>query len=81
MICLNQELSILRMLLTRKAFIHLFAILILAYAPGASAYIGPGLGAGAVVAVLGTVLGLLMLVVGVIWYPIKRLIRRLRSKK
>ena len=49
--------------------------------PGTLAYIGPGLGAGAVVAVLGTLAGLLMLLVGVIWYPMKRLIRRFKSKK
>jgi hypothetical protein len=44
------------------------------------AYIGPGLGTGAVAAVLGVVFGLLMLIVGVVWYPVKRLIRRFRSK-
>jgi len=46
----------------------------------ALAYIGPGLGAGAVAAVIGTCVGLLMLIVGVIWYPIKKLIKRLRRK-
>jgi hypothetical protein len=60
---------------------YLAVISLLTYPPLASAYIGPGLGSGAVVAVLGTVLGFLMLVVGVIWYPIKKLIRRLRAKK
>lgn len=58
-----------------------FAVWGLIYTPLAMAYIGPGLGSGAMAAVLGTLLGLLMLVVGVVWYPIKRLIRRLRSKK
>ena len=47
----------------------------------ASAYIGPGLGTGAVVAVLGTFFGLLMLIVGVIWYPIKKLIRHFWPKR
>ncbi len=45
------------------------------------AYVGPGLGASAVAAALGVLLGLLMLVVGVVWYPIKQLIRWVRSKK
>lgn len=63
------------------ASLLVFVVMAVAYAPQAMAYIGPGLGMGAVVAVLGTVFGLLMLVVGVIWYPVKRLIRRLRSKK
>jgi hypothetical protein len=45
------------------------------------AYVGPGMGAGAVAAVLGVLAGLLMLVVGVVWYPLKKLVRRLRDKK
>jgi len=47
----------------------------------AFAYIGPGLGAGAVGAVLAILAGVLMLVVGVLWYPLKRLIKFLRRKK
>lgn len=50
-------------------------------APAASAYVGPGLGAGAMAAVLGVLFGVLMLVVGVVWYPLKRLLRRLRAKR
>lgn len=60
---------------------YLFGAAFLLYPPFALAYIGPGLGSGAIVAVLGTLAGLLMLVIGVIWYPIKRLIRRFKSKK
>ncbi len=59
----------------------LLALLCLAYSPLALAYIGPGLGTGALAAVLGTFLGLLMLIVGVVWYPIKRLIKHFRTKK
>jgi hypothetical protein len=47
----------------------------------AFAYIGPGLGAGAVGAVLAILASVLMLVVGVLWYPLKRLIKFLRRKK
>ena len=47
----------------------------------ASAYIGPGLGVGALASVLGILAGLLMLVIGVAWYPLKRLYRYLKSKK
>jgi hypothetical protein len=57
------------------------ALLALACPLQASAYVGPGLGAGMVAAVLGVVAGLLMLVVGVVWYPIKRLVKRFRAKK
>ncbi len=57
------------------------AVFLMALSPPASAYVGPGLGAGAVAAVLGAVGGLLMLVVGVVWYPLKKVIRRLRARK
>lgn len=47
----------------------------------ALAYIGPGLGAGAVAAVLAILAGLLMLLVGVLWYPLKRLVKFFRRQK
>lgn len=67
--------------MNKKIFSFWFAALALTYPPLAAAYIGPGLGTGAIAAVLGAVLGLLMLVVGVVWYPLKRLIRRFWPKK
>ena len=39
----------------------------------ALAYVGPGLGMGAVAAFFGAVLAVLLAIVGVVWYPIKRL--------
>jgi len=45
------------------------------------AYVGPGMGAGAVAAVLGVLAGLLMLMVGVLWYPLKKLARWLLRRK
>lgn len=50
------------------------------YSSTALAYIGPGLGSGAVAAVLGILVGLVMLVVGVVWYPLKHLIRKFKRK-
>jgi hypothetical protein len=47
----------------------------------AQAYIGPGMGLGAVTAVLGVLAALLLAVVGLIWYPLKRMIKRKRSPK
>ncbi|HKO87180.1 MAG TPA: hypothetical protein VJU83_01535 [Burkholderiales bacterium] len=57
----------------------LFLALCLQASP-AMAYIGPGLGTGAIAAVLGILAGVLMLIVGVFWYPIKRLVKKMRSK-
>jgi hypothetical protein len=62
----------------------IFPILILVFcifSTPAYAYIGPGLGAGALATILGVLLGIVMLIAGIIWYPIKRLIRSLKSKK
>ena len=47
----------------------------------AYAYVGPGMGAGAVAVVLGIAGGILMLLVGVIYYPLKKLIKKLRKSK
>jgi hypothetical protein len=58
-----------------------FILLSLIFNPTvASAYVGPGLGTGVVAAVLGVAVGIVMLVVGVVWYPIKRLFRRMWFK-
>ena len=56
-------------------------ICFLLYSPLALAYIGPGLGAGMVATVLGLLVGLMMLLVGIVWYPLKRLFRRLKLRK
>ena len=56
-------------------------LVLLGFSLEALAYVGPGLGAGALAAVLGIVAGILMLVVGVVWYPLKRLYRRYRERR
>ena len=52
--------------------------LLLAPTP-AFAYIGPGLGAGAVATVLAVLGSILLGIFSVIYYPIKRLMRKRRS--
>jgi len=41
----------------------------------ALAYIGPGAGLGAVAVTLAVVIGALLLLIGLVWYPLKRLIK------
>jgi hypothetical protein len=41
----------------------------------AQAYIGPGVGAGVVATVLGVVSSIFLLLIGIIYYPIKRMLR------
>lgn len=47
----------------------------------AYAYIGPGLATGTIGAVLGVLGGLLLAIFTVIYYPIKRFVRKLKNKK
>jgi hypothetical protein len=45
------------------------------------AYMGPGLGVGALGAALGVVASLLLVLISVVWYPLKRLARRSRARR
>lgn len=47
----------------------------------AHAYIGPGLGLGALGAVIGVIFSIFLAVFAVFWYPIKRLINTIKKKK
>ena len=42
----------------------------------AQAYIGPGVGAGAIAAVLGVIASIFLALFAVIYYPVKRMIKR-----
>ena len=56
------------------------ALVLLALAPGISqAYVGPGVGLSALGSVLAFIGAVFLLIVGFLWYPIKRLLKR-RSK-
>ena len=44
-----------------------------------SAYVGPGLGLGALGAILGILVSILLAILGIFWYPIKRLMGKLRQ--
>lgn len=47
----------------------------------AHAYMGPGLGLGFLGAVFGVIGSILLGIVAIIWYPIKRLWRKLRPRR
>ncbi|MBU1276049.1 MAG: hypothetical protein KJ720_11790 [Proteobacteria bacterium] len=54
------------------ALIAIAALLVLF--PGtAQAYVGPGLGLGAIGAILGVIFSILLAILAFFWYPIKRL--------
>lgn len=52
-------------------------ILLTLWAAEAQAYVGPGLGLGVIGVIIGFVVSLLLAVVAVFWYPLKRLFRRI----
>ncbi len=60
---------------------HLIFMSIFLIAPSqAYAYIGPGMGLGVAGVVLGIFFGLVLMVVSVFWYPLKRLYRKIFKK-
>ena len=47
----------------------------------AYAYIGPGMGGGIILATIGIVIAIFAAIFGIIWFPIKRLIKKRKAKK
>lgn len=60
-------------------FARLSALLLLTFGAAmpdpAAAYIGPGAGLGALAVTLAVLLGVLLLIVGLVWYPLKRMMK------
>ena len=50
-------------------------IILLSISSPASAYIGPGMGGGVIAAVLGVVGAILLALFGILYYPIKRMLK------
>ncbi len=46
----------------------------------ALAYIGPGVGAGAIAAVVGVLGSIVLAIFAVLWYPIKRMLKGKKAK-
>ena len=62
----------------KKSLILGIALSIVVVSP-AMAYVGPGLGLGAIAAILGVVGSIILAIIAIIWYPIKRLFRRKKN--
>jgi hypothetical protein len=58
---------------------YLLLAVSLLYSSSAEAYIGPGLGAGVVATVIGIVGAVLLAIAGIVYYPIKRLLKNRRK--
>ena len=60
----------------------LISILILFLLPSSlHAYIGPGMGGGIILATIGIVIAIFAAIFGIIWFPIKRFLKRIKDKK
>jgi len=56
-------------------------LLVIVPAPNALAYIGPGAGLTAIGTVVAFVAAICLAIVGFIWYPIKRLLAKIKKKR
>jgi len=57
-------------------FNALLGVALMLAAVNAEAYIGPGAGVGVLGAIFGAIMAVVLAVLGVFWYPIKRLLNR-----
>lgn len=58
----------------RKLSVTALAVMMALAATPAHAYVGPGLGVGVIAVIFGIVGSILLAIVSVLWYPIKRMI-------
>lgn len=58
----------------------MLALIALAMPGAAMAYIGPGMGAGALAAVVGVLGSIVLAIFAVVWYPIKRMLKGRKTK-
>jgi hypothetical protein len=63
----------------RKELGLYFFLLTAFLATPAHAYIGPGVGAGAIAVVFGVIASIFLGLLAILWYPIKRLFRQLKA--
>ncbi len=57
------------------------SLILLYFSSSAFAYIGPGMGGGIIMATIGIVIAIFAAIFGVIWFPIKRFLKRRKEKK
>ena len=61
---------------------RLFILIVLTFTTmSAHAYVGPGLGLGAVGALLGAIAAIFLGVAGLVWYPVKRLLKKRKATR
>ena len=56
-------------------------ILLFSYTSFAHAYLGPGVGFGILAASVGIIIAIFAALIGIIWYPIKKIMNKKKEKK
>ena len=64
-----------------KQILYMALAVLVVFSESAYAYIGPGLGAGTVAIILGILVSIVLGILAVFWYPIKRFYRNLKGQK
>ena len=64
---------------TDLARVALVILAVLMPALPAQAYLGPGLGLGTLIVILGFLVSIVLAIVGLFWYPLKRTVRKWRK--
>ena len=63
----------------KKFFLFLFLINL--FSLPSHAYVGPGMGGGLLAGVIGFLFAIFALIFGLLWFPLKRLIKNIKAKK
>ena len=51
------------------------------FVSAAYAYLGPGVGGGVIAATIGVIVAIIAALFGLIWFPVKRLLKKRKEKK
>ena len=65
--------------MVNKSFLIILAGVWIVYPHGAEAYIGPGVGAGALAAVVGVLGSVFLGLFAIVYYPFKRMLKRRKA--
>lgn len=65
----------------KKQILYTGLAVLAIFSESAYAYIGPGLGAGTVAIILGILVSIILGILAVFWYPLKRFYRNLKGRK
>jgi len=58
----------------------IFFFILLFKTTSSYAYLGPGMGGGIIAATIGVIIAFLLAVFGILWFPLKRLIKKKNKK-